>query len=115
MPRRELGISNQLVNGELMAGSNSKDSCSNCIYFYDAESNIMGTCRRFPEYKNHHSTDWCGEFSKVIPPPVIKHMVHDLEIASELSEEEKIKRKQVNQEAGTVIPKPKGRPRKHPQ
>ena len=95
-----------------MAGINSKEACNSCIYFYDAEGNIMGSCRRYPTYQNRHGTDWCGDFSRIVPPPVIAHMMHDLEIASELSNEEKEKRRLVIAEAGTVIPKPKGRPKK---
>ena len=111
MPKRELGISNQLVIGELMAGINSKEACNSCIYFYDAEGNIMGSCRRYPTYQNRHGTDWCGDFAKIPPNIVFETMMQDMEIQT-ISEESIEKRKKLIEEAGKTEPKPRGRPKK---
>ena len=33
--------------------------CNSCVYFEDHK--MMGICRRYPNYANRHSTEWCGE------------------------------------------------------
>jgi hypothetical protein len=95
-----------------MADLNSKDGCNSCIYFLYQENDFMGLCRRFPTYQNRHGSEWCGEFVIVPPNPVFESMVQDIEI-SIMSKEEDIKeRKKMIEEAGRVIPKPRGRPKK---
>ena len=95
-----------------MAVVNSKDGCNSCIYFQIEENDFMGVCRRFPTYQNRHGTEWCGEFVIVPPNPVFETMVQDIEIATEIVENPKEKRRKVIEEAGKVEPKPKGRPKK---
>ena len=95
-----------------MAVVNSKDGCSSCIYFLSTDNDFIGSCRRFPTYQNRHGTEWCGEFVIVPPNPVFETMVQDIEIATEIVENPKEKRRKVIEEAGKVEPKPKGRPKK---
>jgi hypothetical protein len=95
-----------------MAVVNSKDGCSSCIYFLSTGNDFIGSCRRFPTYQNRHGTEWCGEFVVVPPNPVFESMVQDIEIQAELVEDAKEKRKKIIEEAGKVVPKAKGRPKK---
>lgn len=95
-----------------MAVVNSKDGCCSCIYFLSTDNDFIGTCRRYPTYQNRHGSEWCGEFVIVPPNPVFEAMVQDIEIAVEIAEDAKEKRKKVIEEAGKVEPKPKGRPKK---
>jgi len=66
------------------------EKCEICKYFRDSQ--IMGSCRRYPVLQNKHANDWCGEFvvaiireEDVLPVPV----------------------------AGLFSPKKRGRPAKH--
>lgn len=95
-----------------MAVVNSKDGCSSCIYFLSTDNDFIGTCRRYPTYQNRHGSEWCGEFVILPPNPVFEAMIQDIEIAVEVAEEAKEKRKKVMEEAAKVEPKPKGRPKK---
>ena len=95
-----------------MAVVNSKDACSSCIYFLNTDNDFIGSCRRFPLYQNRHSSEWCGEFVVLPPNPVFETMIQDIEIAVEIAEDAKEKRKKVIEEAAKVEPKPKGRPKK---
>jgi len=87
-----------------MAVLNSKDTCNSCIYFLYQENDLMGLCRRYPTYQNRHGSEWCGDFVIVPPNPVFKSMVLDMELVEQ--------RKKVIKDAGYVVPKPRGRPRK---
>ena len=64
------------------------EKCEICKYFRDSQ--IMGSCRRYPVLQNKHANDWCGEFSQVVA----------VEISPVL-------------EAGAFLPKKRGRPAKH--
>lgn len=44
-----------------MAGRHSK--CELCLYWQD--QNIIGLCRRYPQYHNKHRTEWCGEWTSI--------------------------------------------------
>ena len=46
-----------------MAESDIKEKCSACKYFVGS-NDILGVCKRFPQYVNKHDADWCGEFLK---------------------------------------------------
>jgi len=95
-----------------MAVVNSKDGCSSCIYFQSTGNDFIGSCRRYPTYQNRHGSEWCGEFVIVPPNPVFETMVQDIEISFKSFDEAKEKRKKVIEEAGKVVPKAKGRPKK---
>ena len=64
------------------------EKCEICKYFRDSQ--IMGSCRRYPVLQNKHANDWCGEFSNVV--------------AVEISPVP---------EAGAFLPKKRGRPFKN--
>lgn len=36
------------------------EKCEVCKFFRDSQ--IMGSCRRYPVLQNKHANDWCGEF-----------------------------------------------------
>jgi len=40
------------------------EKCEFCKYFRDSQ--IMGSCRRYPTLQNKHANDWCGEFQIVV-------------------------------------------------
>tara|TARA_R110002126_G_scaffold41384_3_gene120406 strand:- start:530 stop:748 length:219 start_codon:yes stop_codon:yes gene_type:complete len=40
------------------------EKCEICKYFRDSQ--IMGSCRRYPVLQNKHANDWCGEFASVV-------------------------------------------------
>lgn len=44
-----------------MADVNFRETCSHCKFY--GENDIIGTCKRYPETKNKHHNDWCGEFA----------------------------------------------------
>lgn len=67
-----------------------KQNCKACVYFNDIGQ--MGQCRRYPTFQNRHHTEWCGEFELVAIVPT-----EDVLPASE---------------AGTFLPKKRGRPAK---
>lgn len=48
-------------------------SCQTCLYFKNSQ--IMGSCRRYPQMLNKHQNDWCGEFSQT---PVAEIPVYDI-------------------------------------
>ena len=50
-----------------MAESDIKEKCSACKYFVGS-NDILGVCKRFPQYVNKHDADWCGEF--IVKSPV---------------------------------------------
>ena len=67
-----------------------KQNCKACVYFNDIGQ--MGQCRRYPTFQNRHHTEWCGEFELVAIVPT-----EDVLPVSE---------------AGTFLPKKRGRPAK---
>ena len=58
-----------------MAESDIKEKCSACKYFVGS-NDILGVCKRFPQYVNKHDADFCGEF-------ILKQLVENF---AELSE-----------------------------
>lgn len=38
--------------------------CQNCRHWQD--QNIIGLCRRYPQYQNKHRQEWCGEWSAIV-------------------------------------------------
>ena len=44
-----------------MAELDIKEKCSACKYFVGS-NDILGVCKRFPQYVNKHDADWCGEY-----------------------------------------------------
>ena len=44
-----------------MAESDIKEKCSACKYFVGS-NDILGVCKRFPQYVYKHDADWYGEF-----------------------------------------------------
>ena len=67
-----------------------KQNCKACVYFNDIGQ--MGQCRRYPTFQNRHHTEWCGEFELVAIVPTEDVLPV--------------------QEAGTFLPKKRGRPAK---
>ena len=67
-----------------------KQNCKVCVFFNDLGQ--MGQCRRYPTFQNRHHTEWCGEFELVAIVPT-----EDVLPVSE---------------AGTFLPKKRGRPAK---
>ena len=55
----------------------------------------MGVCKRYPDQKNKHETEWCGEFIFAKSAQVVDSIVESLV-----------------QEPAPVTPKKQGRPRK---
>lgn len=51
-----------------MAESNSKETCSSCLFF--TGSGHLGTCRRYPPTTNKSPNEWCGEHIKLIHKPI---------------------------------------------
>ena len=51
-----------------MAESNSKETCSSCLFF--TGSGNLGTCRRYPPTTNKSPNEWCGEHIKLIRKPI---------------------------------------------
>lgn len=46
-------------------------NCKSCR-FYSLNGNVLGLCRRFPEYQHKSENEWCGEFApKMIALPVV--------------------------------------------
>ena len=43
------------------------EKCEVCKFFRDSQ--IMGSCRRYPTLQNKHANDWCGEFQLVAIVP----------------------------------------------
>lgn len=43
------------------------EKCEVCKFFRDSQ--IMGSCRRYPVLQNKHANDWCGEFQLVAIVP----------------------------------------------
>jgi hypothetical protein len=68
------------------------EKCEICKYFRDSQ--IMGSCRRYPVLQNKHANDWCGEFSNVVA------IIPKQDVLPVL-------------EAGSFSPKKRGRPAKH--
>ena len=44
-----------------MAETDIKEKCTACKYFVGS-NDILGVCKRYPQYVNKHDNDWCGEF-----------------------------------------------------
>ena len=65
-------------------------NCKACVHFNDIGQ--LGQCRRYPTFQNRHHTEWCGEFELVAIVPT-----EDVLPVSE---------------AGTFLPKKRGRPAK---
>jgi hypothetical protein len=66
------------------------EKCEVCKFFRDSQ--IMGSCRRYPVLQNKHANDWCGEFVVVA-----------------ILEKEDVSPAPV---AGSFLPKKRGRPAK---
>ena len=49
-----------------------KFNCENCRYWQNHQ--IIGICRRYPQFQNKARTDWCGEFAaeRMIALPVVE-------------------------------------------
>lgn len=52
-----------------MAETNTKVFCISCRFFIDGLA--MGSCKRFPETKNKHRNDWCGEYQLTSSPSAV--------------------------------------------
>lgn len=53
-----------------MTDRNNKRNCINCEFFVST-GDILGVCKRYPQWVNKHTADWCGEFiQKARPIPV---------------------------------------------
>jgi len=45
--------------------------CENCRFWQN--QNIIGLCRRYPQFHNKHRSEWCGEWSAaIIALPVVE-------------------------------------------
>ena len=76
-----------------MADLDSRETCNSCKFFIN--SGFMGVCKRYPDQKNKHETEWCGEFVFKKSAQVVESMVISLV-----------------QESTPETPKKQGRPRK---
>lgn len=76
-----------------MANLDSRETCNSCKFFIN--SGFMGVCKRYPDQKNKHETEWCGEFVFAKSAQVVDSIVESLV-----------------QEPIPVAPKKQGRPRK---
>ena len=76
-----------------MANLDSRETCNSCKFFIN--SGFMGVCKRYPDQKNKHETEWCGEFVFAKSAQVVDFIVESLV-----------------QEPAPVTPKKQGRPRK---
>ncbi len=68
------------------------EKCEICRYFRDSQ--IMGSCRRYPVLQNKHANDWCGEFQIVVA------IIREEDVLPAPA-------------AGSFLPKKRGRPAKH--
>ena len=79
----------------------TETNCKSCRY-YSQNGNVLGLCRRFPEYQHKSENEWCGEFApKMLALPVIDPPQIDRRINVVLPEND-----------GTVEVKRRGRPKK---
>ena len=76
-----------------MANLDSRETCNSCKFFIN--SGFMGVCKRYPDQKNKHETELCGEFIFAKSAQVVDSIVESLV-----------------QEPAPVTPKKQGRPRK---
>jgi hypothetical protein len=56
----------------------SEVSCSCCFYFVrvtgpEAGPLVYQECWRYPARQRRRPTEWCGEFSRCVPPPSHEH------------------------------------------
>ena len=76
-------------------------NCRSCRFYWQ-NGNVLGSCRRFPEYQHKSENEWCGEFaSKMMALPVIDPPQIDTKIEIKLPEND-----------ATVEVKRRGRPKK---
>jgi hypothetical protein len=76
-----------------MAELDSRETCNSCKFFIN--SGFMGVCKRYPDTRNKHETEWCGEFVFKKSAQVVESIVESLV-----------------KEPAPETPKKQGRPRK---
>lgn len=78
----------------------AETNCKTCRYYWQ-NGNVLGVCRRFPDFQHKSENEWCGEFAfKMLALPVIDPPQTD-KITMSLPENE-----------GSVEIKRRGRPKK---
>ena len=78
----------------------AETNCKTCRYYWQ-NGNVLGVCRRFPDFQHKSENEWCGEFApKMLALPVIDPPQID-KITISLPENE-----------GSVEIKRRGRPKK---
>ena len=55
-------------------------SCKSCVFFVGEAT--IGACRRYPENKNKHVNEWCGEFKEKIVEEVKQKLVEQAQVAT---------------------------------